>query len=322
MISMNRVIITGPTGAIGMALIEYLAGKGVQIIAVVRSNSKRKEQIAETPNIIKAECSFHELEKLPQIVFNAMEKKRWNIDQKPDVFYHFAWEGTFGDSRNDMYLQNQNVTYALKAVDVAAKLGCGTFIGAGSQAEYGRYEGDLNAKVPVFPENGYGMAKLCAGQMTRILCGQKGIKHIWARILSVYGPYDGDNTMVMQMIGKMLQGEKASCTKGEQVWDYLYSKEAAKMMYLLGEKGIHGKVYCLGSGTGRPLKEYIEMIKTAVDPDAEVGYGDIPYRDQQVMYLCADIRELVKDTGYIADYSFETGIRETIAWYKNNKMKG
>ena len=33
-------------------------------------------------------------------------------------------------------------------------------------------------------------AKLCAGQMTRIACAQKGIQHVWARILSVYGPYD------------------------------------------------------------------------------------------------------------------------------------
>jgi len=321
-VRMNRVVITGPTGAIGMALTEYLAQKGIQIITVLRSGSGRKEQIAETSNIITVECSLHELEKLPQRVFDAIERRGWDTGQKPDVFYHFAWEGTFGDSRNDMYLQNLNVTYTLKAVDAAAKLGCATFIGAGSQAEYGRYEGNLNAGVPVFPENGYGMAKLCAGQMTRILCTQKGIKHIWTRILSVYGPYDGSKTMIMKTIEKLLRGERASCTKGEQVWDYLYSKEAARMLYLLGERGVHGKIYCLGSGTGRPLKEYIEMIKAAVDPEAEVGYGDIPYTDQQVMHLCADIRELVKDTGYTADYTFEAGIRETIAWYKSSKVKG
>ncbi len=59
------------------------------------------------------------------------------------------------------------------------------FIGAGSQAEYGRVEGKLNSQVPAFPENGYGMAKLCAGQMTRIQC-ESWESDIWTRILSVY----------------------------------------------------------------------------------------------------------------------------------------
>lgn len=319
---MNRVIITGPTGAIGMALIEYLAEKGIQVIAVVRSDSQRKGQIKESENIIKVECSLQEFKKLPEKILTAMKRSKWDTGKKADIFYHFAWNGTFGDSRNDMYLQNQNVTYALWAVDAAAELGCDTFIGAGSQAEYGRYEGDLNASIPVFPENGYGMAKLCAGQMTRILCEQKEMRHIWTRILSVYGPYDGSKTLIMGTIGKMLQGERASCTKGEQKWDYLYSKDAAKMMYLLGECGVHGKTYCLGSGVGKPLREYVEMVKTAAAPEAEVGYGDIAYSDKQVMYLCADIRELVMDTGYTPDYTFEKGIRETVTWYKSNRMKG
>ena len=56
-----------------------------------------------------------------------------------------------------------------------AKLGCYKFIGAGSQAEYGRVEGKLTALTLTFPENGYGIAKLCAGQMSRILCEQKNM---------------------------------------------------------------------------------------------------------------------------------------------------
>lgn len=313
---MNRIIITGPTGAIGMALIEYLNERNIQIIAVVRGDSKRKNQIRESENIVKVECALAEMEELPEKVRTAIKQKEWDKEQPIDVFYHFAWDGTLGGSRNDMYLQNRNVAYALNAVDAASELGCKTFIGAGSQAEYGRYEGKLNANTPAFPENGYGIAKLCAGQMTRIQCEKKGLNHIWTRILSVYGPYDGNETMIMSMIRKILKGESASCTKGEQMWDYLYSKDAAKMMYLLGDRGVSGKTYCLGSGTERPLKEYIEIIRDAINPNAMVGFGDIAYSEKQVMYLCADMQELVKDTGYLADYTFEMGIKETIAWYK------
>lgn len=318
---MRRVIITGPTGAIGMALIEYLIERNIQVIAVVRSDSKRKSQIRESENLTIAECSLSDMKGLPCKVQTVLEDKGWDRNQGINAFYHFAWEGTFGDSRNDMYLQNRNVAYALDAVDAAAKLGCKAFIGAGSQAEYGRHEGKLSADAPAFPENGYGIAKLCAGQMTRIQCGQKGIKHIWTRILSVYGPYDGSKTMIMSSINKMLHGERVSCTKGEQMWDYLYSKDAAKMMYLLGNSGIGGKTYCLGSGAARPLKEYIEIMRSIANPSAEVGYGDIAYSDKQVMYLCADIEELVKDTGYVPDYTFEMGMKETVEWYRDMCME-
>ena len=315
---MNRTIITGPTGAIGMALIEYLSEKNIQVIAVVRGDSKRKDQIKESDNVVKVECALSEMTELPQRVRCAVGLKGWDKTQPIDAFYHLAWDGTFGDSRNDMYLQNKNVRYALDAVDVAAELGCKVFIGAGSQAEYGRYEGKLNADVPTFPENGYGIAKLCAGQMTRIRCAQKNIKHIWTRILSIYGPYDTNKTMVMSMIGKMIKGERASCTKGEQKWDYLYSKDAAKMMYLLGSCGLDGKIYCLGSGEARPLKQYINIIRNEINPSAEIGFGDVPYASKQVMHLCADINELAKDTGWMPDYLFEEGIKETIEWYRNN----
>ena len=81
-----------------------------------------------------------------------------------DVFFHFAWLGTTGAARNDMYLQNQNVRYALDAVAAAKRFGCHAFIGAGSQAEYGQVEGLLTPETPAFPEMGYGIGKLCAGQ--------------------------------------------------------------------------------------------------------------------------------------------------------------
>ena len=308
---MKKAVITGPTGAIGMALIQCLADNGIDVVAVVRPGSARADRIRESEHVSVVYCDLKELDRLPSL-----------IEGGADVFYHFAWDGTFGDSRNNMYLQNNNVKYALDAVDAAYELGCKTFIGAGSQAEYGRYEGELNASVPAFPENGYGIAKLCAGQMTRIACQQKGIRHIWTRILSIYGPYDGDKTMVSSTIIKLMNSEKPSCTKGEQMWDYLYSKDAARAFMMLADGGVDGRVYCLGGGIARPLKDYINLIRDAVGNDVEIGFGDIPYSDKQVMHLCADIKELTKDTGFTPIYTFEQGIGETVGWWRGHLTKG
>jgi nucleoside-diphosphate-sugar epimerase len=306
---MQTALITGATGAVGMGLIDALLKHNVRVVAVVRGNSNRADRIKESDMVKKVECDLAQMENLPKLV----QETGW----KPDVFYHFAWDGTFGDSRNDMYAQNENVKYALNAVKAADEMGCSAFIGAGSQAEYGRFEGKLNASVPAFPENGYGMAKLCAGQMTRVECEKRGLRHIWTRILSVYGEYDGSATMVMSTIGKLLRGEKPSCTAGEQMWDYIYAKDAGRAFYLLGESGIAGKTYCIGSGSARPLRQYIEEIRNAVNPKAEIGFGDVPYSEKQVMYLCADISDLTADTGFLPEYTFEQGIRETVDWVKS-----
>ena len=84
--------------------------------------------------------------------------------------------------------------------------------------------------------------------MIKIMCDQLGLEHIWVHILNIYGSYDVENTMIMSVIGKILSGEKPSITQGEQMWDYLYSKDVANAFYLVGEKGKNGAVYCIGSG--------------------------------------------------------------------------
>lgn len=298
---MNRVVITGPTGAIGLALISKCIKEGTHVLAVCRGNSRRKELIPVHPLVEIKECSLEEL-------------KNWTVIQNTnyDVFYHFAWAETMGEGRNDMKAQLLNISYTLDAVGLASRLGCHTFVGAGSQAEYGRYEGKLNDQVPTFPENGYGMAKLCAGQMSRIECKKYDIKHVWTRILSVYGPYDNENTMICSTI-KLLQSQKVPpLTQGEQQWDYIYSDDAAEAMYLLGEKGKADKTYCIGSGKTKTLGEYIKILRDVIDPDLELGFGKIAYSEKQVMYLCADITDLQNDTGFTAKTDFHDGIKQTI----------
>lgn len=299
---MRRVVITGPTGAIGVALIEKCIKEKVEVLAICHRKSRRIANIPVHPFVQIIEKNLDEL--------STMEIVPRQI--KYDVFYHFGWNGTFGATRNDMALQIQNIQYTVDAVKLAQRFGCHTFIGAGSQAEYGRVEGLLKPDLKTNPENGYGMAKLCAGQMSRQMCGQVNMRHIWPRILSVYGPCDGENTMVMSTLRKLSTGEKTSFTKGEQLWDYLYSEDAAEALYLLGKKGKHGKVYCIGSGQARPLKEYIQIMGYTAGVKQIEGLGELPYAEKQVMHLQADISELVKDTGFCVKIPFEEGCRKTL----------
>lgn len=307
---MQRVIVTGATGAIGVALIEKCIVLGIEVLAIIHESSRRRENIPKHPLVSILECDLSNYS-------DYIPKE----NEKYDCFFHLAWSGTFGNTRNDMDLQIGNIQYTLDAVRLAKRFGCHTFVGAGSQAEYGRVEGMIHSNTPTFPENGYGMAKLCAGQMSRSLCQTLEMKHIWCRILSVYGPYDGEKTMVMTAIKGFLGNEKVSFSKGEQLWDYLYAKDAAKALIDMAKNGKDSAIYCLGSGQVRPLKEYIEVIRKNTNAlEFNALYGDIPYGEKQVMHLQADITNLQEDTGFLPEYTFEEGIKETIEWYQQKTL--
>lgn len=300
---MKKAIITGPTGAVGVSLIQELVGHGIAVTAVCRPGSARLAAIPKNPLVQVVQCGVDEL--------------LWLETQLPhdyDAFYHFAWDGTYGESRQDMRRQTLNTVYTLDAVHLAAALDCSVFIGAGSQSEFGHVEGVLRPDMPCDPDNGYGIAKLAAGRMSRLECKKLGLRHVWCRIISLYGPYDGVHTMVRSTIRKLLDGERPQCTKGDQIWDYIYSKDAARAFRLVAERGQDGAIYCLGSGKTRLLRDFIYAIRDAVNPALDVGIGEIEYYPNQVMHLEADISNLTADTGFVPQYSFEEGIRETVQW--------
>ena len=302
---MKKVIITGPTGAVGVSLIQELIAHNIEVTAICRPASKRLSSIPKHPLVRIVECGVDQLLTLKD-----------QLDHDYDAFYHFAWDGTYGDSRQDLYRQANNMLYTLDAVHLAHAAGCSVFVGAGSQSEFGHVEGVLHPDMPCAPDNGYGIAKLDAGRMSRLECRKLGIRHEWCRIVSLYGPFDGQYTMVMSDIYKMLRGERPQYTKGDQVWDYIYSKDAARAFRLVAEKGKDGSIYCFGTGKPRLLKDYILAIRDAVNPELEVGLGELPYYPNQVMHLEADISNLTEDTGFVPQYSFEEGIRETVEWAK------
>ena len=245
---MKKVIITGPTGAVGVSLIEELIAHDIYVTAVCRENSQNITEIPQSPFVKVLECNLDQLQSL--------ERK---LSADYDVFYHFGWDGSFGAARMDLSTQTKNIQYSLDAVELAKKLGCKVFIGAGSQSEFGHVNGVLHPDTPCNPDNGYGVAKLAAGQMTRLKCKEYGIRHNWVRILSMYGPHDKAHTMVMSTILKMLNGQRVQFTKGDQIWDYIYNKDAARAFRMIAEQGKDGAVYCFGSGKTRRLREYIAM---------------------------------------------------------------
>lgn len=303
---MNSVIITGATSMIAAGLIEECLQRQIKIFAIVHPQSKNINRIPYSDRIKIIKCDHQNYINLHEL-----------INQTCDIFYHFAWSGT-GKYRNDNpYIQVENIRATLDSINVAAKLGCKKFIGAGSQAEYGKVDLlPIGPDTNTNPNTPYGILKYAAGKLVLCEADKLGINCIWTRIFSIYGKYDKSTSMIMTTIDKLLNGEIPEFTKAEHHWDYLYYTDAGKALYLLGELGNGGEIYCIGSGISKPLKDFINIIKNSIDPKKQIYLGKIPYPPEGPISLYVDISKLVDDTGFNPEVSFESGIKYTLDWYK------
>lgn len=297
---MKKIAITGATGMIGSSVAKCAIERGMDVLCIIRKGTSRLGNLPKS-------------ERLAVIYADISEYADLDVSDCYDVFYHLAWEKTSVALRDDADTQVANIGNALGAVRLAKRLGCGKFIGAGSQAEYGVAARPLSPETPVNPESGYGVAKYAAGKLCRLLCTQLGLTFNWVRILSVYGPMDGAHTLIMYAIRELLTGRSPEFTKCEQVWDYLYSDDAAAALLAIGAKGVDGKTYPLGSGQARRLSEYLEALRDVVNPTGVLQFGKKEYYPHQPMHLCADISELTADTGWRPEVSFEEGVRRIVA---------
>ena len=119
---------------------------------------------------------------------------------------------------------------------------------------------------------------------------------------------------------KVSRNEVPALTNCEQMWDYLYSEDAAEALYLLALFGKSDRNYILGNGQAKSLKIYAEVIRDIINPACELGFGRIPYRPDQVMHLEADISSLRDDVGWYPKTSFEDGVRKTLNFLNEVKL--
>ncbi len=303
----KSVIITGPTGSIGSALVKSFALSGVDVYAVCRRGSKRLKNIEGVKNVHIVECDISD--------FSSLE----NTGIKADALIHLAWEKTTLEGRDNLDCQLKNIEYTLDAVRLAKACGCKAFVGAGSQAEYGVKDCPLNGdETPVHPESGYGIAKYAAGKFAKNLCTQMGLRFNWCRILSVFGEGDSEGSLISYLIKTVMASETPKLTPCEQIWDYLYSKDCAEAIRAVVERGKDGKTYCLGSGEPKTLKEYVTKLRDTVNPIVDIEFGVRDYYPHQPMYLVADIKELTADTGWKPKTSFEDGIKSIVISMEKN----
>jgi nucleoside-diphosphate-sugar epimerase len=296
-----KIVITGATGTIGMALITLHLKLGDEVLVIANPNSKRNERLRIFSNIKLINCDISD--------YNSI-----NVDISYDIFYHFAWEG--GSTRENILLNLESTKNSVYAVELANRIGCKVFLGAGSQAETGKQTSPISEYTICKPESPFGASKLASYYMTKFKCEQLGIKFCWARILSVYGPYDGESTLVISTIRKLISNSELAFTTANQKWEFLYAEDAAIAIAEIGKNSSDGGIYVIGSGTIKPLKDFITIITNQFKVNPESYFGKIPNNTNTLTHLEANISRLQKEFNWKPKIDFKQGIDMTIDYCK------
>lgn len=304
---MNKVLVLGANGYLGSRLALALAGKGYEVVAFV----DKRFSYQTLQNVTRIETVEFVLEHIEDLNGHS------SMDGV-DTLYHFAWAGVNAQVRNEEEIQVQNVMFGIKVMEFAVKHGIKRIIVPGSAAEVSCGDGVITGKETSAPSDMYSASKVATRYVCQTYARLHGLDLIWTLITSIYGPGRNDNNLISYAIQSLLKSEKPSFTGLEQQWDYLYVEDLLEAMILLGEKGVGGKVYPVGSGEHHQLNHYVETIRNLINPDLPIGIGDLPYKnpdkiDNQIM----DISEIRTDTGFNPMWDFERGIAVVIDDYKN-----
>lgn len=292
---MKKVIVTGATSMLGVALIEECVRNDVEVWAVVREHSKRLERL---PKSALVHVVNSDLGAISDINFPSDDY---------DCLYHFAWAYTSKSTRNNPELQLMNIRYTLDAVRLAERSGCKKFIGAGSQAEYGMCKDIITTQMKVEPESAYGICKYAAGKLSKKLCNEYGIVCVWGRVFSLYGENDNDGTMIQYAFKQFYAGRTAYFSAGTQMWNYLYASDAGKMFYLMGKKCTENRVYNVAYHKSQMLKTYISEMKDVLGDG--FCYDLMPDDGVEKVQLNPDTTETNRELEYFPETSFEKGIK-------------
>ena len=303
---MKKVLLSGGSGFIGGHLSKLLLEEKVEVTLLARNTNRVPLDIRNNARVIEY-CPYY----MTQLY----------IDDNYDCFFHLGWAGVGVEKKNDLDTQLKNIRCAVEALQFAKRNRIKKFISAGTVAEYVFCDDIIDLREKQSPNDYYGAAKVSAHFFLDVTARMIDKSYIWVVIPSTYGEGRIGKNIITYTIESLLQCERPQYGSLHQMWDFLYVDDVARALMLIGELGITGKTYGIGSGVYKPLKEYIEEIRDIVNPSAELGIGELPEMTTISFSSCVNDKEMRRDTGFTPRYSFEEGIKKTVEWYRERKTQ-
>ncbi len=212
-----------------------------------------------------------------------------------------------------------NFTGVYVLLEVVRQLGLERFHQVSTDEVYGSIPvGFFKEGDPLEPNSPYSASKAGGELMVHAYHVTYGLNTVVTRGSNTYGPYQYPEKVMPLFITNALDNEPLPLYgDGMQVRDWLYVEDHCSGIDLVLHKGKAGEIYNVGGGNERHNIDVTRMILGLLGrPETLIKrVADRPGHDRRYALDCAKIGAL----GWEPSHHFETGVAETVEWFKANE---
>lgn len=241
----ERVLVTGGTGFIGRRTVGQMSKKtDIDIFVLTRKLHKNTQNVHYLQGDISDKACVASIIK----------------EIKPRRLLHLAWDVSdkgYAGSIGNMDWKRWSIFLLQTFLENG-----GRYVVTGGTC----FEYDL-AGTKILTEAGlcrpstlYGQCKLeTYGEFSKLCC-QYGARQVWGRIFYPYGEDENSRKLFRGVINCLLMGEKFVCKTPNDVVDYIYVEDVAKMLAFLVINDVTDGIYNLCSGHGVQIEKVLRFI--------------------------------------------------------------
>lgn len=241
---------------------------------------------------------------------------------KIDVIVNFAAESHVDRSITDPgVFVKTNVLGTQNLLDVAKANNIEKYVQVSTDEVYGSLgeTGYFTETTPLAPNSPYSASKAGADMLVLAYAETFGMNVNITRCSNNYGPYHFPEKLIPLMVTNALEGKELPIYgDGKNVRDWLHVKDHCAAIDLVIHKGKSGEVYNVGGHNERTNNEIVHLIVDYL----KVSKDLIKYVDDRLGHdrrYAIDPTKLETELGWKPQYTFDTGIVETIEWYLANR---
>lgn len=307
----QRFVVTGGSGFLGKVLTRKMQERGATEIFIPR---------------------IEEYDLVDPVAIDRM------LDEaKPDVIIHLAAHvgGIGANSEHPAEFFYDNLMMGVQLMHKAWQTGVKKFTAIGTVCAYPKFtpvpfkEDDIWNGYPEETNAPYGLAKKMLLVQSQAYREQYGFNSIFLLPVNLYGPGDNFNLrsshVIPALIRKCIEAEEAGI-KEIEVWgdgsptrEFLYVDDAAEGILQATEFFNESLPVNLGSGYEISIKDLAEKIASISGFTGKLVWNTEKPNGQPRRGL--DTTRAYEKFGFKAKMTFEEGLANTIAWFRENKDK-
>lgn len=312
-----KLLITGGAGFIGSNFVIYMLNKYpeykiVNVDALTYAgNLENLSDVQHNPNYRFVKADIADAQAMGQLFSEGI-----------DVVVNFAAESHVDRSilEPEIFVKT-NVLGTQILLDAAKKYGLTKFVQVSTDEVYGTLgeTGLFSETTPLEPNSPYSASKAGGDLLVRAYHETFGLPVNITRCSNNYGPYQFPEKLIPLIIANALNDKQLPIYgDGLNIRDWLYVEDHCSAIDLVIHKGRNGEVYNVGGNNERTNIHIVRTILEQLEkPESLIKYVEDRLGHDRRYGI--DATKITTELGWKPKHTFETGIKETINWYLNNR---